>query len=213
MSWTDFGNKLDALNSSEQALFTDTLCRLLTQSWVWRDDDEDRRIYNFLTRHEDLFRQYLRLGGWELLHAEALRLFHVRSTENAHRRRLNKALTLWLLITRLIYQEQREQNRTTLTPWPLIKVSDLYDRYRSYFPGQAVRGKKGEFTEALRELRALRLIRTPEGGAPRADTPDKLLELLPALEIVISASSLAELGALIQQYQGESGADQEGEAD
>jgi hypothetical protein len=212
MSWTDFGNKLDALNSSEQALFTDTLRRLLAQSWLWRDDDDDRRHYNFLTRYEDLVRQYLSLGGWELHHAEALRLFHVRSAENAHRRRLNKALTLWLLIARLIYQEQREQNRTTLNAWPLIKVSDLYDRYRSFFPGRPVR-VKGEFTEALRELRALRLIRTPEGGAPRADTPDKLIELLPALEIVISAGTLAELAALIQQYQGEPAEDQAGEAD
>ncbi len=212
MSWTDFGNKLDALNSSEQALFTDTLRRLLAQSWIWRDDDEDHRAYNFLTRYEDLFRQYLSLGGWELHHAEALRLFHVRSAENANRRRLNKAFTLWLLVTRLIYQEQREQNRTTLTPWPLVKVSDLYDRYRSYFPGRPVR-VKGEFTEALRELRALRLIRTPEGGAARADTPDKLIELLPALEIVVSAGSLAELGALIHQYQGEAVETQEGETD
>lgn len=210
MSWTDFGNKLDAFNSAEQAAFTDTVRRLLAQSWVWRDDDDDRRHYNFLARHEDLFRQYLGLGGWELHHTEPLRLYHVRSAENAHRRRLNKGLTLWLLIARLIYQEQREQNRTTLTPWPLIKVSDLYDRYRSYFPGRPVR-VKGEFTEALRELRALRLIRTPEGGAPRADTPDKLIELLPALEIVINASSLAELTALIQPYQGEPGDDEEGD--
>jgi len=212
MSWTDFGNKLDALNSSEQAAFTDTLRRLLAQSWVWRDDDDDRRAYHFLSRYEDLVRQYLGLAGWELHHAEALRLYHVRSAEAAHRRRLNKGLTLWLLIARLIYQEQREQHRTTLTPWPLIKVSDLYDRYRSYFPGRPVR-VKGEFTDALRELRALRLIRTPEGGAARADTPDKLIELLPALEIVVSAGSLAELGALIEKYQGDAAEPPEGETD
>lgn len=99
MHWTDFGNQFDALNSTEQALFTETVRRLLTQSWVWRDADDDRRCYNFFVRHEE-------------------------------------GVTLWLLVTRLIYQEQREQNRTSLHALPLIKVSDLYDRYHSYFPGQ-----------------------------------------------------------------------------
>lgn len=211
MHWTDFGTQLDALNSTEQALFTETVRRLLAQSWVWRDADDDRRSYNFLARHEALCRQYLSLAGWELHHADTLRIFHLRATDHTHRRRLSKGVTLWLLVTRLIYQEQREQNRTSLHALPLIKVSDLYDRYRSYFPGQVVR-VKGEFTDALGELRALQLIRVPEGGAPRADTPDKLLELLPTLEIILNANTLAELTALIQQYQKDAGDAREGEA-
>lgn len=200
MSWSDFGKSLDELNGAEQALFTETVRRLLAQSWVWREDDDDRRYYNFLMRQQDLVNQYLRLGGWGLHHAETLSIFHVYAAENVHRRRLSKALTLWLLIARLLYQEQREQNRTTLNALPLVKVSDLYDRYRSYFPGQVMR-IKGEFTEALRELRALRLIRAPEGGTLRADTPDKLVELLPTLEIILNAQTLNELTELIQHYQ------------
>lgn len=204
MSWTDFGHKLDALNGAELALFSETLRRLLAAGWVWQDDDDDRRYYHFLTRHEDTIRRYLRLGGWELHHAETLRLYHLRQADGQHRRRLTKATTLWLLIARLIYQEQREQRRTTLTTLPLIKVSELYDRYLGYFPHQRIRAKT-EFLEALRELRALRLIRAPEGGALRPDTPDKLIELLPALEIVLPANTLAELAALIKQYQSDKG--------
>ena len=202
MSWTDFGSKLDALNSTEQALFSETLRRLLANGWIWQDDEDDRRLYHFLTRHLEAIQQYLQLGGWELHHAEGLRLYHVHQTDGLHRRRLSKATTLWLLIVRLIYQEQREQRRTTLTALPLVKVSDLYDRYLSYFPNQRVRAKS-EFAEALRELRALRLVRAPEGGALRPDTPDKLIELLPALEIILPAGTLNELMVLIKEYQPE----------
>jgi len=204
MTWTDFGNKLDELNSTDQALLADTLRRLLANGWVWQEDDDDRRFYHFLTRHEDTIRQYLQLSGWELHHAEGMRLYHLRQVDGLHRRRLNKATTLWLLIARLIYQEQREQNRTTLTALPLTKVSDLYDRYLSYFPNQRVR-VKGEFADALRELRSLRLVRAPEGGALRPDTPDKLIELLPALEIILPANAVNELVMLIKQYQNDSG--------
>lgn len=210
MTWSDFGAKLDALTASEQALFTETLRRLLANSWVWQEDLDDRRYYHFLRRYEDLARLYLQLGGWELYHAEGLRLFHVRQADGLHRRRLNKATTLWLLIVRLIYQEQREQVRSSATGWPLVKVSELYDRYFSYF-SQRVR-VKGEFAEALRELRALRLIRALDGGVLRPDTPEKLIELLPALEIVLPADTLAELTALAKQYQGDKSDGVEGEA-
>jgi hypothetical protein len=172
----------------------------LAAGWVWQEDDTDRPYYHFLKRHEDLVRQYLQLGGWELNQVEGLRLYHLRQVDGLHRRRLSKATTLWLLIIRLIYQEQREQVRTTLTALPLVKVADLYDRYLSYFPRQRVRAK-GEFADALRELRSIRLIRAPEGGALKPDAPDKLVELLPALEIILPVTTLNELVGLIQQYQ------------
>jgi uncharacterized protein DUF4194 len=200
MTWTEFGNRLDGLNSSEQAQFSESLRRLLANGWIWQEDEEDRHFYHFVTRHVELLQQYLQLSGWELLHVESLHLYHLRQTDGLHRRRLSKATTLWLLIVRLIYQEQREQRRTTLTALPLVKVSDLYDRYLSYFPNQRVR-VKGEFAEALRELRAYRLVRAPEGGALRPDTPDKLIELLPALEIILPAATLSELAALVKEYQ------------
>lgn len=200
MSWVDFGAKVDGLRSDELSLLTETIRHLLAHGWVWRDDDGDRRFYQFVVRQEDLIRQYLELGGWELYHSESARIFHLRQQDGLHRRHLLKNVTLWLLIVRLIYQEQREQARAALTALPLIKVSELYDRYLNFFPGQRVRAK-GEFGDALSELRALRLIRAPEGGTLRPDTPDKLIELLPALEIVLPATSVNELVALMKQYE------------
>lgn len=70
MTWTDFGEKLDKLRTDETAQFTATVRHLLATGWVWRDetDDQARRAYRFLERHQDLVRDYLRLGGWELNH-------------------------------------------------------------------------------------------------------------------------------------------------
>ncbi len=202
MTWTEFGRKMDALNASETAQFTAAVRRLLAEGWLWRDDADDatRAAYHFLMRHQDLAREYLLLGGWELSHIETARIFHVRHVDGRHRRVLSKETTLWLLLVRLIYQEQREQERAALTPNPSIAVRQLYERYLNYFPNERVRAKT-QFTEALRELQHLGLVRVPAGGAARADTPDKLLELLPTLEVMVPPATIAELTELMKPYQ------------
>lgn len=202
MTWTEFGRKMDALNTSESAQFTATVRRLLADGWLWRDDadDQTRYAYQFLARHHDLVHDYLQLGGWELSHIETTRVFHVRHTDGLHRHTLNKETTVWLLLVRLIYQEQREQVRAALAPNPSITVREMYERYLSYFPNERVRAKT-QFNEALRELQNLGLVRVPAGGSARAETPDKILELLPTLEVMVPPSTMAELTEIIKEYQ------------
>lgn len=202
MTWTEFGRNMDALNTSDSAQFTAAVRRLLADGWLWRDDADDqaRRAYHFVARYQDLIRDYLKLGGWELSHIETARVFHVRHTDGQHRRTLSKDATQWLLLARLVYQEQREQVRAALAPNPSITVRDLYERYLSYFPNEHKRVKT-QFTEALRELQNLGLVRVPEGGAARADTPEKTLELLPTLEVMVPPQTIAELTELLKPYQ------------
>src|SRR5262245_57198613 len=109
MSLEAFAQEYSQLASSEQTQFADGVRRLLADGFIWREEESDRRMYTFLLRRRTLVAEYLAVAGWELRHDERLQIFHVVHREGAHRRRLNRDSTIWLLLLRLIYAEKRER--------------------------------------------------------------------------------------------------------
>jgi hypothetical protein len=204
MSLMQIAQEYEQLGPGEQALFGETVKRLLSEGVLWRDDEDDRKTYNFLSRRGDLVREYLLLCGWRLEYFESTRIYHVTHVDGAHRRRLSKEITIWLLIVRLLYAEKRERVEVTLTRQPVVKVGDIADRYASYFPNQRVR-KKSSLTEALRAMQGMKLIAAAGGGSLRADDPDRLVELRPALEVILPVSEITALAERLGEYQRASG--------
>jgi hypothetical protein len=119
--------------------------------------------------------------------------------EGAHRRRLNRDTTIWLLLLRLIYAEKRERVEVSLTRYPTLSIEELYQRYTEFLPGQAVK-KKTSLDAALRTLQSLKLIRAGGGGTLRASEGEKLLELLPTLEVVVPGGAVSEIAERLQEY-------------
>lgn len=211
MSLMHLAQEYDQLGPGEQSLFAEVIKRLLTEGLLWRDDEADRKAYNFLGRRSELVSEYLKIGGWQLVFHESARIYHVTHVDGAHRRRLSRELTIWLLIVRLLYAEKRERVEVTLTRQPVVKVGDIADRYASYFPNQRVR-KKSSLTEALRAMQGMKLI-TAAGSAAvlRADDPDRLVELRPALEVILPADEITALTQRLSEYQ-RAGADSDPDA-
>lgn len=199
MNLTDFAETYSQLPPGEQQQFSDAVRRLLADGMIWREDEDDQRVYNFLVRRRDLVAEYLAVAGWDLRYDERIAVFQVVHREGAHRRRLNRDTTIWLLLLRLIYAEKRERVEVSLTRYPTISVEQLYQRYTEFLPGQAVK-KKSSLDEALRTLQTLKLIRPGGGGMLRASDGDKLIELLPTLEVVVPASAISEIAERLQAY-------------
>jgi len=199
MSLTQFAHEFGDLPSSEQTQLTQAVRRLLADGLIWREDENDRPIYSFLVRRRELVADYLAVAGWELRHEERISAFHVVHREGAHRRRLSREATVWLLLLRLIYAEKRERLEVSLTRYPVVEVGAVIQRYAQFFPGQPVR-KKGRLDEALRTLHTLKLIRAAGGGGLRAGNTDQLIELLPTLEVVAPAPSAAALAERLRAY-------------
>lgn len=207
MSLSQFASEYDALPPGEQALFTEALRRLLTDGLLWREDENDRRIYNFLARRADLVREYLGLAGWELRFHDRASIYQVIHPEGAHRRRLNRKTTIWLLIFRLLYTEIRQRPAVMLTRYPVVTMGEVVERFASFFPNQRVR-EKSSLEEALRTLQSLKLIRAAASASLRAGDADQQVELLPALEVVIPANEIAAIAEKLAEYQRESSADE-----
>jgi Domain of unknown function (DUF4194) len=200
MSLMHIAQEYEQLAPGEQALFAESVKRLLAEGLLWREDEGDRKTYNFLSRRGDLVREYLFICGWRLEFYEQARIYYVTHVDGAHRRRLSKELTIWLLIARLLYAERRERVEATLTRYPVVKVGEIADRYAAYFPNQRLR-KKTSLTEALRAMQAMKLIAAAEGGSLRADDPERLVELRPALEVILPAGEIESLADRLREYQ------------
>lgn len=202
MPLVEFATEYAQLSAGEQALFGEAVRRLLAEGLIWRGDAGDTRTYAFLQRRRDLVAEYLQVAGWELRHDERAQVFQSVHRDGAHRRRLSRDTTVWLLLLRLIYAEKRERVELSLTRYPTVTVGEVAQRYAEFFPGQAVR-KKTSLDEALRTLQSLKIIRAGGGGVLRAVNNDQLIELLPTLEVVVPATAIAEIAARLGEYQRE----------
>lgn len=171
----------------------------MSDGLIWREDNDDRPIFSFLLRRRELVADYLAVSGWELRYDQRLALFHVVHRDGSHRRRLNRDTTIWLLLLRLLYAEQREQLSISLTRNPVVEQSEIIQRYTAFFPSQAVR-KRSSLNEALRSFQSLKLVRAAGGGSIRANSGDQQIELLPSLEVIVPASSINELASRLQSY-------------
>jgi DNA-binding HxlR family transcriptional regulator len=194
MSLTNFAQVYAELTPNEQAQFADALRRLLADGLIWREDETDRRVYNFLVRRRDLVADYLQVAGWELHHHETIGVFQVIHRDGAHRRHLKRDETIWLLLLRLIDAELREKMTVMPTRYPVVTQSEIVQRYAEFFPGQTVR-KKSSLEDALRTLASLKLVRVH-----RSSTSEPTVELLPILQVVIPVNDLASLAERLALY-------------
>ncbi len=208
MTLVTFAEAYSQLPTGEQSQFADVVRRLLSDGLVWREDEGATRTYAFLVRRRELVTEYLQVAGWELQHEERLGIFRVAHRDGAHRRRLSRDTTIWLLLLRLVYAEQRERLSVQLTRYPTITVGELSHRLTELLPGQTVR-KKTSLDEALRTLQSLKLIRPARGGGLRASDSDALIELLPTLEVVVPAAAITEIAERLASYGQKTAADDE----
>jgi hypothetical protein len=199
MSLIAFVEEYNRFSPTEQAQFAEAVRRLLADGLIWREEESERRIYHFIARRAPLVRDYLGVAGWELNQDERLGIFQVTHREGAHRRRLNRDTTIWLLLMRMMYAEKRERLEVALTRYPVVAVAEIIQRYSEFFPGQTIR-KKGSLEDALRTLHNLKLIRAAGGGAPRVSNPEQLIELLPTLEVLVPAHEISNIAEKLREY-------------
>lgn len=200
MSLATFAETFSQLTPGEQAQFAETVKRLLADGLLWREEETDRRLYHFLLRRRELVQEYLSVAGWELNYAERLNLFHLTHREGAHRKRLTRDTTVWLLLLRLLYAEQREH--LTLTRYPVVSLGDIVQRYAEFFPGERVR-KKSSLEDALRTLMHLKLVRPANNAPLRINDSEQLIELLPAFEIVVPANEITSIAERLREHKRE----------
>lgn len=190
------------LHPNEKAQFADTIRILLSESLIWREEERTRHVYLFLKRYTDLVKGYLDVAGWELLYHEQSMTFQVVHRDGSHRKRLSLDTTIWLLLLRLLYAEQQESPTPRLTRYPTVTIDTLIRRYTEL--PHARKYKRTSLEEALRQLQHFPFIRAANGGNLKVRNGEQVIELLPPLEVVVTATNAAAVAAKLADYFGTS---------
>jgi hypothetical protein len=203
---TTFAQEYNDLSPDEQAHFAEAVRRLLADGLIWREEPRDQRIYTFLMRRRNLVADYLQVAGWEVRHDDRIAVFQVVHRDGAHRHRLTRHTTIWLLLLRLLYSEKRVQMHESLTRYPVVPIGEVSQRYTALFT-QPERSPEhlhhtASLDEALTTLQHLKLIRAGGGGELWSGNRDQLIELLPTLEMVIPDHQIAALNERLPALAG-----------
>lgn len=119
----------ERLSAAEKEQFTRLVNRLLSQNFIVKNKEDNRKEYYFIQRHHDLFREYFRVGGWNLVADSAAGVFYLHSREGYNRLQLKMEESIILLILRLLYEEKRGEVK--LIEDTVIRVGEIQERYRA----------------------------------------------------------------------------------
>ncbi|NYE58418.1 DUF4194 domain-containing protein [Carboxydothermus ferrireducens] len=182
--------------------FTRAVNKLLTQNFVIRDLEEDRKDYYFIYQHEKEVRAFLELAGWELVHFAAQRIYQAAGSSDFNKLRLNLVESLVLLILRTLYEEKRRE--LSLAENPLVTVFDIQERFRELGIKDKPLDKKS-LRECLSLFSRYRLIILPDGAQT---FPETRIVLLPTLAVVLTDKDLRAYLESLKSREAEEEADE-----
>jgi hypothetical protein len=187
-----------ALGEKDREQFTRVVNLLLQKTFLLRDEVDPgtgnmaiNRDFRFLERHLSLFREYLRVSGWEIqldaLHGVAA----LYNRFGYNRRRIDKNTTYFLYVLRLIYEEQMESlsmRREALTTVGAVVEKMFHLGLLEKKPSDKA------MRDSLSFLRGVNIIDRLEGGWTG---PETRLVIYPAIIFLVTNDKINSLFELI----------------
>jgi hypothetical protein len=172
--------------------------RLLGQTFLYQDKDDEKEDYYFVQRHRTIFAAFLGGAGFTLLHDDYHRIFQVVSDYGYCRQRYKLDESLMIVVLRKLYEEQSEQ--LSLAADPVVTVGDLREEYRT------ITGKErdlgiGQYEDILRRLRNLGLIETLDGRSLDARNSESRLRLRGSVKMILPVQTAEEMEAWLRRYR------------
>ncbi len=189
---------------AEREEFTRVVNRLLSCTFITRKNEENRRDYYFIERHEDLLRAYLKLGGWSLEGDRAYGVYRVFSDFAYNRLRLKLEESIIILILRLCYEEKRRQ--INVTENIMITVREIQDKYAALRIRNRPIDKK-TLRETMGLLKRFNILRVLDG---EVTDPDCRLEVFPTILFALRVEDIRQVYEKLDTYR-RAGAEEERE--
>jgi hypothetical protein len=172
--------------------------RLLGQTFLYQDKEEEKEDYYFVHRHRPVFTALFGLAGFTLLHDDYHRIFQVVSDYSYCRQRYKLDESLMMVVLRKLYEEQAQQ--LNLAADPVVTVGEVREEYRT------ITGKErdlgiGQYEEILRRLRSLGLIETVDGRSLDVRNSETRLRLRGSIKMVLPVQTAEEMEAWLRRYR------------
>lgn len=198
MDLTAFAQEWAALSAREREEFARIVNRLLGSTFLSRKHEENRHDFYFVQRHEELFRAYLQLAGWDLAADQAYGVYQAVSRHGLNRLRLRLEESIILLILRLCYEEKSRQ--VSLTEQVSLRVQEIQEKYAALQIRRRPIDKK-TLLETLNLFKRFNLLSNLD--ADLAD-PDCRLVLYPSLLLAVRVPDVQQVYEKLQSYASES---------
>jgi hypothetical protein len=180
--------------------------RLLGQTFLYQDKDEEKDDYYFVHRHRAVFVSLFSVAGFTLLHDDYHRIFQVVSDFSYCRRRYKLDESLMVVVLRKLYEEQARQ--LNLATDPVVTIGELREEYRT------ITGKErdlgiGQFEAILRRLRSLGLIEPLDGRSLDVRDSEARLRLRGSVKMILPVQTTEEMEAWLRRYRVEEEVEEE----
>lgn len=122
----DWVLQYEQLSTREREDFARIANRLLTSTFIIKQQESGRRDYYFVERHEAAFAGCLRLLHWDLIVDRAYGVIQATNKQGAGRLQLRLLESVLLLLLRLLYEERRKE--LSLTDDVVCQVQEIHDK-------------------------------------------------------------------------------------
>lgn len=193
MSLLSFAEAFEQLTINEQALFETVTQRLFTCGSLWKEGEQERLYYDFLSKRQDMIRIFIACIGWELHHHEQHKIFYITHQGGSNRYDFTADQMRLLLLLRLLFArflEQSSENKLiSHTRYPTTTANDIAQQFFSLY-GKHI--SRTALKDDMRLLARFKFLRLSWNGTQR-DIGSANVELLPMLEVLIPSERFADI--------------------
>ncbi|MDD3712536.1 MAG: DUF4194 domain-containing protein [Candidatus Izemoplasmatales bacterium] len=188
--------KYAELNMTQKELFSKTCLKLLQNSFLSRDKEDNKEMYYFLLSFKNYFDEYFDIMDFEIVLDRELGAIQLVHREGNNLVKLKKDETLVLLILRILYHQHLV--KTSINDNIVIRVDEIHQYYDSLELKKKI--NKTDLVKILRTYRRLNLIE-PLGDITKANT--KII-VYPTILLAINTQAINDVYNLIANIEDKS---------
>lgn len=176
--------------------------RLLGQTFLYQDQEDDKEDYYLLNRHRDVFAALFAAVGFTLVHDDYHRIFQVVSEFSYCRKRYKLDESLMIVVLRKLYEEQSE--RLSLAKDPVVTIGEIREEYRTITGKERDLGV-GQYDTLMRRMRALGLLDGVDGRTLDVRDSELRLRLRGSVKMILPVQTAEEMEAWVRRYRAADG--------
>jgi len=185
--------KYDEFNLGQKQIFAKTCLKLLQNSFIARDKEDNKEMYYFLLSFKNYFDEYFDVMDFEIVLDREMGAIQLIHREGNNLLRLKKEETLILLIIRILYHQHLV--KTSVNDNVVIRVDEVHQYYDSLELKKKI--NKTDLIKILRMYRRLNLIESL-GDITKANT--KII-IYPTVLLAINTSAINDIYNLIANIE------------
>lgn len=181
------------LNVGQKKLFAKTCLRLLSNSFLAKDKEDNKEMYYFIISYKQYFDEYFDVMDFELVLDREMGAVQLLHRENNNLLKLKKDESIVLLILRILFHEHLV--KTSINDNVVIKVDEIHDYYDSLELKKKI--NKTDLVKILRLFKRYNIIETL-GDITKTSTP---IIIYPTILLAINTQTINDVYNIINQLE------------